>query len=381
MTMLMKDINVIHIIRDLDIASGGPSRSVPSLAHHQSKLKTINVIVIYQDKGNTTVDTSSACVKYISINTKNIFTINTILNSLPSHYFYSKKTIFHLHGLWSPFIHLAVRIATKYNIPYIISTRGMLAPWALSHKAYKKKIGWWLYQKNDIDLSVCLIATSSSEKKAILATSPQKKVHVIPNGCEEIPLLTKPSQYYPNLNTRWALAIGRLHPVKGYEELLHAWVKQMPKGWSLAIAGPNESGYRYKLEKLIIELKLTETVFLLGEVNDIEKWNLFEQAELFLAPSKTENFGMAIAESLQSGTPVITTTGTPWKEIRDKQCGWWITLNQTELQQALNEATQTSTEKLKAMGRNGKELISEHYSWSSVSRKTLKLYQSIIGES
>jgi len=146
----------------------------------------------------------------------------------------------------------------------------------------------------------------------------------------------------------------------------------------LVIAGPDEGGYRATLEVLISENGLQGQVLLLGEVDDTLKWSLLDQAELFLAPSKTENFGMAIAEALQSGTPVITTKGTPWRELTEQDCGWWIDHGSQALKKTLAEATACGAEVLRTKGGNGHRLIREKYTWEKVAARTIELYRSIL---
>ncbi len=370
-------LQITHILRDLDIASGGPSRSVPALAQNQAKQEGVKISVFYQDRGNPVIQLPDNPVNYQAISGRRS-QIGRSLNSLAG----GKPVepgILHIHGLWRPLLHHSASWARAHNIPYVISTRGMLANWALGHKAAKKKIAWHLYQKRDLAEADCLLASSESERKDIESLLSGKQVVAIPNGCEDAPVKTEVSGLLPcGSGIRWALAMGRLHPVKGYAELIEAWASLGPRHWKLAIAGPDEDGYRAHLKTLIDKHDLAEKVFLPGEVDDTRKWSLFDQCELFIAPSKTENFGMAIAEALQSGTPVITTRGTPWHELLDHRCGWWIEHGVPELRAALAEATQLDATTLRTMGENGHRLISAQYSWGSVAAKTLDLYQAIL---
>jgi glycosyltransferase involved in cell wall biosynthesis len=290
-----------------------------------------------------------------------------------------EELVFHVHGLWSPDLHQAARLARSKRIPYVVSTRGMLANWALGHKALKKKIAWKLYQQRDLENAACLLASTEFEQQDVEALLPGSKVVAIPNGCAARPVNYEVVDILPeSVGARWVLALGRLHPVKGYAELIEAWAGADPAGWKLAIAGPDEAGYRSILEALIKKHDLGECVFLTGEVDDNQKWALFDQCELFVAPSKTENFGMAIAEALQSGTPVITTKGTPWRELVEHDCGWWIDNDPPALEQALREATTSSASALTQMGVNGQSLIQDKYTWDQVADRTIKLYRSII---
>jgi glycosyltransferase involved in cell wall biosynthesis len=223
------------------------------------------------------------------------------------------------------------------------------------------------------------LASSEFEQRDVAALMPGSRVAIVPNGCDARPEDLEIRHVLPGGKAvRWALAIGRLHPVKGYAELIEAWAKVNPPGWKLAIAGPDEGGYRATLERLIATHSLQETVTLPGAVDDARKWSLLDQCELFIAPSRTENFGMAIAEALQSGTPVITTRGTPWREIEEQGCGWWIDDHAQALERTLAQATATEAGRLRQQGRNGQQLIQTKYNWERVAAETIGLYHSIL---
>jgi len=365
---------VIHVVRDLDTASGGPSRSVPALAEHQARIGVV-VTVLYRDRGNAVVPLPDSAVDY-----------RPLRSSLSSQFSDAGGTpadgkVLHLHGLWDPLLHGSARYARRHKLPYLVSPRGMLANWALGHKAWKKMLGWSFYQRKDLQAADCLMASSEFEQRDVAALLPKSRVEVIPNGCDIRPMLPSTGNLLPSgPDVRWALAMGRLHPMKGYTELIEAWADLRPEGWRLAIAGPNEDGYRARLEASIARLGLGGQVLLFGEVDDTRKWALLEQCELFVAPSKTENFGMAIAEALWSGRPVITTTGTPWRELAEHGCGWWVDPDPEPLQTALGDATRMSTAELAAMGERGSLLVAENYSWDVVAALSVALYESVLNK-
>jgi glycosyltransferase involved in cell wall biosynthesis len=371
-------LHIVHIIRDLDVASGGPSRSVPALAESQASIPGVKVSVLYQDRGNPVVPLPDSQVDYRDIDIKGLVLGGAVPDEVVNASKGAGTCIFHLHGLWSPTVHLAARFAIKHDIPYFISSRGMLSAWCLGNKSLKKKLGWWLYQKKDMEKAACILATGESEKVDVSGLITGKKIVVVPNGCNERPEKRSVSNVLPlDEGVRWVLSVGRLHPVKGFAELIEAWAELRPDGWKLAIAGPDENGYMKKLKSLIERHQLSNSIVLLGEVYDDAKWALMDDCDLYIAPSKSENFGMAIAEALQSGLPVITTTGTPWREIVEYHCGWWVEPVTDSLQKALNEATSLDRESLTEMGENGRRLIAENYSWKHIAEKTVELYRGI----
>ena len=100
-------------------------------------------------------------------------------------------------------------------------------------------------------------------------------------------------------------------------------------------------------------------VHFLGEVVGQAKWEAFGAADLFVLPTRSENFGIAIAEALAAGTPVITTHGAPWGELNSRGCGWWIPDNEAELEATLRQAMARPRAELKAQGALGRKWVEE----------------------
>ena len=94
---------------------------------------------------------------------------------------------------------------------------------------------------------------------------------------------------------------------------------------------------------------------------------------MFVAPSYFENFGQSIAEALATGIPVITTTGTPWKDLKDKNCGWWIDQKSECIADALQEAMSLSDSDRKAKGEIGKTIV-EQFLPDIIAEKMCELY-------
>ena len=97
-----------------------------------------------------------------------------------------------------------------------------------------------------------------------------------------------------------------------------------------------------------------------------------------MLPTFSENFGVVIAEALASYTPVITTKGAPWHDLEKYNCGWWIDIGVAPLLNTLKTAMSCSDENIIEMGVNGRKLIEEKYSITSVAKKMLALYSWIL---
>ena len=284
-----------------------------------------------------------------------------------------KFDIIHSHGLWLDISRQAGRLAEKSNTPHVLSPCGMLQRDALEISKFKKRLAWVLFQRRVLNNASVIHAKSLTEKEGILDLFPTASVRVLPNPLRPFPngsfetfgKLTK-SQLENNLNgeeihpnIKVVLFLGRYHPAKGLKRLIHAWKKlngHYPS-WRLVMIGPDENGYRGEVELLIQESRVENTARVYGPLFGRDKWMALENADLFIMPSDFENFGQSIAEALSMGVPVITTTGTPWEELAEKGCGWWVEPSVESLATALHEAMSLSDEQRKTMGATGKDLV------------------------
>jgi len=175
------------------------------------------------------------------------------------------------------------------------------------------------------------------------------------------------------------LCLSRIHPVKGLLNLVQAWASVRPQGWQVVLAGADADGYRAELEAAIYSCRLNADFQSIGPVDGEKKWQLYRSADLFVLPSHTENFGLAVAEALASGVPVITTRATPWAELPEHGCGWWIDVGAPSLAAALREATALTDEERHAMGQRGRQLIELKYTWSAAAQKMSAVYEWMLG--
>ena len=373
-------MHVVHVIRDLDTASGGPSRSLPALARSLGRNHPdLHVTTLFQDRGyEMTVDLSNdTAADFQAVRGGSLLGPRWVRNRLAQMHGKTPIDLVHLHGLWSPSIHLSARFARQRRIPHLITPRGMLSTWCLGNKSLRKRIAWRTYQRDDLLRADCLHATSPSEVSDIQSSGIPGPIAMIPHGCE-----LPPHQFAASgSNSRLAVCITRLHPVKGLAELLDAWADVRPVGWQLTIAGPDHQGYGDELRAQIQRLDLHGSVEITGSVDGEKKWQLLSQAELFLSASHSENFGMSIAESLAAGTPVITTRGTPWQSIIDHHCGWWVPVGSESLAKALREATSLSSADLSKMGVRGSDLVRSQFCWDAIALRMIALYHWLVDRS
>ena len=326
---------VLHVLRSTDPSQGGLARSVPALV---------------------------AALQAESVDAR---------IGLPG----GAAEVVHVHGLWLPLHHGAARAARQAHTPLVVSIRGMLEPWALAHRRWKKRLAWPLYQRRDLQQAAVLHATSVAEAGAIRGRGLTSPIALIPNGVEVPAVLPERVRSA----TRRALFLGRLHPIKGLPMLIEAWRRVGPVGWELVLAGPDEDGHRATLDAQVHAAGLGDAISFAGPVADADKWALYRTADVFVLPSHTENFGLVVAEALGAGVPVLTMKGTPWCELETHRCGWWTDVSVDALAAALTEATLSPRADLDAMGARGHALILDRYGWPDAARQMKAVYEWILG--
>ena len=356
-------MNVIHITNSIDKSVGGPARSAPQTCAELASLG-IHIKLLTQNSANKVPITETDRFIVAFKNLWGLFLYGSRLKS-------SEIDLIHLQHIWNPYIQIMAFWAQQKKIPYIITPRGMLEPWILARNPWKKKIALFLYQKKAIKRASYLHATSQMEAENIKKMGFNNPIRIIPNGID----LNETKQIKTFYGTKKMVFLSRIHQKKGIELLLEAWGTIETKGWTLEIAGNGEVAY---IESLIQAAKHLENVRFIGPQYGEAKWNFLRSADVLVLPTHSENFGMAVAEALAVGVPVITTHGTPWEDLETYECGWWIQLSVSNLQRTLLKAMQTPAHELELMGANGRKLIENKYNIKEVARQMEALYQIVL---
>lgn len=297
-----------------------------------------------------------------------------------------RPDVVHDHGTWLPF-HLKVFIAAKlFGVPFVMSPHGSIDAWAMAHKGMKKKIAWHGYQKYIIRFADAVVVNSQLEYLRLRELGFNNPVAIIENGVE-FPQHPSVFESKPKEITRKALFFSRINPKKGILELLLAWKNSQARvahGYTLNIYGnSDDAAYLALVSKRIVELKLSDSVFLKGPIYGEAKWTVFAEHDFFILPSYSENFGIVVAEALFSGLPVITTDTTPWQHLEALALGRSVSLKDQSLRLAIDERIETLVKDggLSVGSRvTARKYVVENFSWTVIALKYVLFYEWILGK-
>jgi glycosyltransferase involved in cell wall biosynthesis len=289
--------------------------------------------------------------------------------------------ILHGHGLWQMPVHQMAVQARRYQIPYLISPRGMLEPWSLKQSPLKKQIAMQWYQSGDLKNARVLHATAQMEAEQFRRLGFKNPIAIIPNGIdiEAYPL----KGHVSVTDKKTLLFLSRLHPKKGIEVLIEAWSEvsaNLRTNWQVDIVGNGDVAYINALKQQIANKGLGEQIHIHPPRYGADKVTAYQNAALFVLPTYSENFGIVVAEALATGTPVITTQGTPWQQLDAVGCGWCIPTGKEALVKAFEAALQLPESTLNDMGVKGHRWITSNYSMTAVAKNMHHVYQWMLGK-
>jgi len=298
--------------------------------------------------------------------------------------------LIHITGVWNFPVLAAAFWARFYKKPYIISSRGSLMKEPMEKKSLLiKKIFLFLFVRRDLKNASAVHFTVEAEKEEYMKASlPLKKAIIIPNGFDIIEFKKQLSQnFFRNkfnigADKKVILFLSRLNWKKGLDTLIPAFAEVLKKESRavLVLAGPDEKNYKKEIELKIVNCKLKigkDVIFtdmLIGE----DKISAYRESDVFVLPSYSENFGMAVVEAMTCELPVIITKGVGIsKEVEKAGAGIVIEKDKKQLTEAILKILE-NPQLGKKMGENGRKLVETEFSSEKVAEKWIEEYSNLI---
>ncbi|MGF1934426.1 MAG: glycosyltransferase [Nostoc sp. ChiQUE02] len=384
-------MKILFIAPYIGATYGGTSKIVTELVEAIARLGVTVDLVTTHANGSNNLDVplnewiseKSYRVQYFNCWYRDDFIISySLINWLFKNV--NNYDIVHSQTVFAPMISVAHSICKYFQIPYIVTPHGMLEPWALSYKAWKKRIYYKVFENPGIENSSAIQATSSFELENINSLKFQNTVFV-PNGIhrQEFERLPNPEIFYQQFpETRGKtliLFLGRIDPKKGLDLLAPAFAKvhnQFPHT-HLVVAGPDNIGFMDKAQNYFLQAGCLDAVTFTGMVSGALKYAALAAANFYVAPSYSEGFSISILEGMASGLPCIITTGCNFPEAAKAEAAHVVEINVNAIANALIECL-SNPQQATEMGDRAREFIFQNYTWDRAADKLIQVYKSVI---
>jgi len=265
----------------------------------------------------------------------------------------------------------------------------MLDPYSLSVKRWRKAFYLHAIESRNISSAQRLIYTTAEEGR-LAATQflSLPKGTVIPLGGDapaesSASLASAFIDRFPKARgRRQLLFLGRLHFKKGLDRVLtvlSAIIRVFPDVL-LTIVGDGAPEFEAMLKKTIRKMGLENSVMMTGRLDGVAKWGAYASAELFLLPSRQENFAITIAEAMHMGVPVVVSHNVnTWPYVQEANAGF--VLDEKRIEAALEKAILlllADNEMRRLMGKRGQEFALANLTWVKAATSLLKCYDDVL---
>ncbi|AFZ59228.1 glycosyltransferase [Anabaena cylindrica FACHB-243] len=295
--------------------------------------------------------------------------------------------IAHIHALFSPVSSASALICRQQNLPYILRPLGTLDPADLRKKKLLKQLYVKILECGNLAGAAAIHFTSEQEAKISARFGVKTKDLVIPLG------VIPPSEDGKNsVSNQWdipsdkpvVLFMSRIDPKKGLDLLLPALEKLLNDGFKfhfiLAGTNPQDPIYEQKIKSEIENSPLNVHTTITGFVTGEAKQSLLKAADLFVLPSYYENFGIAVAEAMVAGKPVVISDQVHiYQQVVDSESGWVGKTDVKSLVDLLKEAL-SNPQECQRRGVNAEKYALENFSWDAIAQQVIQAYQEIVAD-
>lgn len=297
-----------------------------------------------------------------------------------------KADIVHIHGLWQVHSRRGAPEARRWRVPYLMTAHGMADPWALRHKAWKKRVYTWAVEGRNLRGAACLHALAEPEVRHLRALAPRTPVALVPNGVDLAPFDRLPErrvmeQRHPELAGKFVLLfLSRLHRKKGLDLLGEAFAALggEHKELHLLVAGRDE-GARAELEARAESAGLARRITWLGHVAGAAALEAWGAADAFVLPSYSEGFSMSVLEALAARKASLITTACHFAELGLRGGGLVVEPTSQDVTAGLRALLTMSEAERSAMAGRGRALVEERYTWDRQAARLSAVYRWLLG--
>ena len=252
---------------------------------------------------------------------------------------------------------------------WIYTPHGMLEPWSMEQKAWKKIPYFHLAEKPMARKANLVRAVGKPEWKNLKKHFPAA-MH-IPNGIYRNSLQPERSE----ANGLNFLFLARLHHKKNIMPLVKAWSSSslvQSSGAKLSIAGTDDG----EMEKLLAFLQEMpgKGIEFLGPVFGKEKEILLADSHFYILPSLSEGFPTSVVEAAGAGLIPLISDGCNFPEILECKAAIDSGKTESSIKEAIENAIRLSDSEKSAMRSRGRDLIEKGFLWELIAEKQAEIY-------
>lgn len=394
-------MKVLHIIPTLASSSGGPVQAVIQLCQ-ELKNQGIEVAIATTNADDYINSDATLKMQAMSNSVPTYYFTRQFSSFLPPEFAFSKALkkwlsqrirdfdLLHIHYLFTYPSTIACYYANKYRIPYIVRPAGMLSHYSLKRSPFKKKIYILFFEKRNLKNAAAIHLTSKEEIEemdTVRNLQLNNKYVLVHNGLnlEKFKNLESlkgvfRNQYLKTNGKKIILFLSRIDPKKGLDLLIPAlrMLSQRRNDFVFILAGSGRKNYERWVRHALANAGLTELSILTGFLEGRMKFALLADANIFILPSYDENFGMAVAEAMAAGLPVIISNRVNiYNLVEAYQAGIVTELNSQDIALALERLLDDEHLRLE-MGAQGKNLVEENFDVKKIAKQMLAIYSSLI---
>ena len=398
---MSKPLRILQIVPSISLVYGGPSQMVKGLSAALAS-QGVEVTVLTTDSNGDTgqppldvplnqpVEQDGYQVRYFHCSPFRRYKFSLeLLRWLWQHA--PEFDLAHIHALFSPVSTATAAIARYKKLPYILRPLGTLDPADLQKKRRLKQIYALLLEQPNLAGAAGVHFTSVQEAKISERFGTQTRDFVIPLGVT--PSIMPPKgearrQLGISDNQPLVLFMSRIDPKKGLDLLIPALERLLVGAahesslpnfhFVLAGTNPQDPDYEHQIQEQVKASSLASRTTITGFVTGELKAALLHDADLFVLPSYYENFGIAVAEAMVAGTPVVISDQVHiWEEVKGAEAGWICPCEVDALTQALRESLQNAGERQRR-GVKGQKYALSNYSWDAIAQQTIQVYRQIL---
>lgn len=288
----------------------------------------------------------------------------------------------HIHGFFSYVVLPSAYVAQRNGLPYLVRPSGELDSYSLRQRGGWKRIYLWGIGARILQDAAAIHCTSELERTHVERLGIPVRTAVIPLGVNSSFFQAFPRgefrEKYPWVGSRKiVLFLSRLAPKKGLDLLIPALASLRRDDFVLVIAGLGSPDYERQVRDMVRDRGLASRTIFTGFVQGEDKYAVLADADIFVLPSRDENFGLAVAEAMAAGLPVIISDQVAFHlEVETAQAGILVPCTVTGVAEGLRRLLDDAPLRCQ-MGGNGRRLVQERYSWERVTNDLVSLYRSL----